>query len=119
MEIMNLFNNLNIKPSMVNPTTGEPGVDRYLLEELRRQLGSFTSKPEALTVEKEAEVRTELSPDPAERLLLARIRDINGNGLVEYPEIFALRLAALLAAMDNPLAYLRPRELRLGVRFEF
>ncbi len=71
-----------------------------------------------MSVEQEA-LKSELSTDPAERELLARVRDINGDGLVEYPETFALRLAALLAAMENPLAYLRPREVRLGVRYEF
>ncbi|HUU27918.1 MAG TPA: carboxypeptidase-like regulatory domain-containing protein [archaeon] len=119
VEIMNLLNTVNIKPSRVNPTTGEPGVDRFLLGELSKQLTSFTSIPESRTVEQEAEYNTELAEDPLERLQLAQIRDINGNGLVEYPEAFALRLAALLAAMDNPMAYLRPREVRLGFRFDF
>ncbi|MEA1996028.1 MAG: TonB-dependent receptor, partial [Gemmatimonadota bacterium] len=119
VEVMNLFNTVNIKPSMVNPTTGEPGVDRFLTGELAGQLGRFTSMPEAVTVLDEAENNMELSTDPAERFQLAQIRDINGNGLIEYPETFALRLAALLAAMDNPRAYLRPREVRMGLRFDF
>ncbi|HLA39833.1 MAG TPA: hypothetical protein VJ417_07545, partial [Candidatus Glassbacteria bacterium] len=115
---MNLFNDRNYKSSMVNSTTGQPGVDAYLLGELERTITGFTVRPEAVSVQAEA-ANSELSSDPAERLALAEIRDINGNGLVEYPETLALRLAALLAAMDNPLAYLRPREVRLGVRFDF
>ncbi|MBW1696479.1 MAG: TonB-dependent receptor [Deltaproteobacteria bacterium] len=118
VEVMNLFNTENVKPSMVNPTTGQPGVDAFLLGELASQLGSFTTRPEPVSVAEEAS-NTELSPDPAERLALAGIRDLNGNGLVEYPETFALRLAAMLAAMDNPLAYLKPREVRLGLRVDF
>ncbi|MFH1069367.1 MAG: carboxypeptidase regulatory-like domain-containing protein [Candidatus Glassbacteria bacterium] len=118
VEIMNLLGDRNLKPSMINPTTGQPGVDAYLLGELERTITSFTTTPEPVPVAVEA-ARGELSADPAERLALAEIRDINGNGLVEYPETLALRLAALMAAMDNPLAYLRPREVRLGVRLDF
>jgi hypothetical protein len=118
LEVMNLFNTENVKSSMVNPTTGQPGVDAFLLGELANQIGSFTTRPEPVRVEDEA-TNAELSPLPAERLTLARIRDLNGNGLVEYPETFALRLAAMLAAMDNPLAYLSPREVRLGLRVDF
>ena len=118
VEIKNLFNTENIKPSMINPTTGQPGVDAYLLEDLAKSLSSFTTVPVPVTVEQQA-ANTELSQDAEQRLALAQVQDINGNGLVEYPETFSLRLAALLAAMDNPLAYLRPREVRLGVRFDF
>ena len=92
LEVMNLFNTENIKPSMVNPTTGQPGVDAFLLGELAKQIGSFTTRPEPVSVEDVA-TNAELSPNPAERLTLAMIRDLNGNGLVEYPETFALRLA--------------------------
>ena len=118
LEVMNLFNRKNIRASRINPTTGQPGVDRYLLGELENTLTSFTTAPEAVTVEQEAQ-RSELSGDPAERLLLAQIRDINGDGMVDYTESFALQTAALLAAMDNPRAWLRPREIRLGVRLDF
>jgi len=117
-EVMNLFNRENINSLKVNPTTGQPGVDAFLLGELERQIGSFTSMPEPNTIEQEAE-GTRFSDDPAQRLLIAGIRDLDGDGLVEYPETFALRLAGLLAAMDNPRAYGRPREVRLGVRFSF
>jgi len=117
-EVMNLFNRENINSLKVNPTTGQPGVDAFLLGELERRVGSFTSIPEPNTIEEEA-AATEFSQDPAERLLVAGIRDLDGDGLVEYPETFALGLAGLLAAMDNPRAYGRPREVRLGVRFSF
>ncbi len=118
LQVMNLFNERNISSGRVNPTTGQPGVDRYLLGELENTLTSFTTPPEPVTVEHEAG-RAELSTDPAERMLLARIRDINGDGLVEYSESFALRTAALLAAMDNPRSWMRPREVRLGIRLDF
>ncbi|MBW7995560.1 MAG: TonB-dependent receptor plug domain-containing protein [Candidatus Glassbacteria bacterium] len=118
LEVMNLFNDRNIRASRVNPTTGQPGVDRYLLGELERTLTSFTTTPEPVSVAIEAE-RAELSPDPAERLILARIRDVDGDGLVEYTETFALSTAALLAAMDSPRSYMRPREIRLGIRLDF
>lgn len=118
LEVMNLFNRRNISAGRVNLTTGQPGIDRYLLGELENTLTSFTTAPEPVTVAREAE-RSELSPNPAERMILARIRDINGDGLVEYTETFALRTAALLAAMDNPRSYMRPREVRLGIRLDF
>jgi len=118
VEIMNLFNTLNIKPSMVNPTTGEPGIDAFLLGEMARQISGFTVKPQSRAVADEA-LNAELSTVAQERLALAQVRDINGNGLVEYPETFALRLAAMMAAMDNPLAYLSPRQVRLGLRLDF
>ncbi|MEA2062171.1 MAG: TonB-dependent receptor [Gemmatimonadota bacterium] len=118
-EVKNLFNRENIIATKVNPTTGQPGVDAFLLGELDRRLGSFTSMPEPGTVQEVAAAGAEFSGDPAERLLVASIRDIDGDGLVEYPEEFALRLAAMLAAMDNPRAYGRPREVRIGVRFSY
>ena len=118
VEVMNLFNTVNVNAPMVNPTTGQPGADAFLLGELAGRIGSFTARPEPVPVEQEA-LNAELSTDPAERQTLAGIRDLNGNGVVEYPETFALRLAAMLAAMDNPLAYLRPREARLGARVDF
>jgi carboxypeptidase family protein len=118
LEVMNLFNRRNISAARVNLTTGQPGVDRYLLGELEKTLTSFTTPPEPVTVAQEAQ-RAELSLDPAERMALAQIRDIDGDGLVEYSETFALRTAALLAAMDNPRSYMRPREIRLGVRLDF
>ncbi len=117
-EVMNLFNRENINSLKVNPTTGQPGVDAFLLGELERQLSSFTSIPEPNTIEQEA-AGAEFSKDPAERLQVAALRDLDGDGLVEYPETFALRLAGLLAAMDNPRAYGRPREVRLGVKLSF
>lgn len=118
-EIMNLFNTANVAASKVNPTTGQPGVDAYLQGELARKLNAFTTPPASRSVEAEAAANQGFSSDPAERLLVARIRDLNGDGLVEYPETFALELAGLLAAMDDPTAYLRPREVRFGVRVDF
>ena len=118
-EIMNLFDRANVASSMVNPTTGQPGVDAYLLGELAGRINAFTTPPAGRTVAEEASANPEFSSDPAERLLVASIRDINGDGIVEYPETFALQLAGLLAAMDDPTAYLRPREVRFGVRVDF
>ena len=115
-EVMNLFNRANVNSSKVNPTTGQPGVDAYLLGELESQIGSFTTMPESRTIEEEA-ASNEFSQDPAEDLLISGIRDLDGDGLVEYSETMALSLASLLAAMDNPTAYGRPREVRLGIRF--
>jgi carboxypeptidase-like protein/outer membrane beta-barrel protein/TonB-dependent receptor-like protein len=117
-EMMNLFNRANINSSKVNPTTGQPRVDAYLMSELERQIGSFNTLPESRTVEEEA-ASTEFSQNPAEALLIAGLRDLDGDGLVEYPETMALSLAGLLAAMDNPTAYGRPREVRIGVKFSF
>ena len=71
VEVMNLFNDRNYKSSMVNSTTGQPGVDAYLLGELERTITGFTVRPEAVSVQAEA-ANSELSSDPAERLALAR-----------------------------------------------
>lgn len=118
-DIMNLFNRVNTASSRVNPTTGKPGVDAFLMGELAGRINSFTTPPAGRTVEGEAAANPEFSTDPAERLLVASIRDINGDGIVDYPETFALQLAGLLAAMDDPTAYLRPREVRFGLRLDF
>ena len=64
LQVMNLFNTRNISAGRVNLTTGQPGVDRYLLGELENTLTSFTTTPEPSSVATEAE-RAELSPDPA------------------------------------------------------
>ncbi|MCE5272768.1 TonB-dependent receptor [bacterium] len=118
-EIMNLFNALNVAASKVNPTTGQPGVDAYLQGELAQKLNAFTMPPASRSVAAEAAANPGFSSDPAERLTVAQIRDINGDGIVEYPETFALELAGLMAAMEDPTAWLRPREVRFGVRLDF
>ena len=118
-EVMNLFNRKNFNSLMVNPTTGQTGVDAYLLTELQDEISGFTRMPESRTVQEEADQSMEFSDDPAERRMIASVRDLDGDGLVEFPETYALELAALLASMDSPRAYLRPREFRIGLRYNF
>lgn len=118
-EVMNLFNRKNINSLMVNPTTGKVGVDAYLLTELQQEIAGFTRMPESLTVQEVADQSPEFSSNPAERLIIASVRDLDGDGLVEFPETYALQLAALLASTDNPRAYMQPRQIRIGLRYNY
>lgn len=117
-EFMNLFGFSNYNIDYINQTTGSPNMDAYIIAEAFKDRPDFINdrgeKVDRLSL---ADQIANLSGDDA--LALVRIQDINGDGFISKNEITALKLANLLASLDNPLAYLRPREIRLGINVDF
>jgi outer membrane receptor protein involved in Fe transport len=117
-EIFNIFNWENYNIDYLNATTGSPGVDAYLIDEAFKDSPDFhNSSGEKVDRLSLADQIENLPGDDASNLVL--IQDINGDGYISENEITALKLANLLAGLDNPLAYLRPRQVRLGATVDF
>ena len=117
-EIFNVFNWTNYSIDYLNPTTGEAGIDAYILAEAFNDRPDFRSSGgEKVNQVSRADRIEELSGDDAENLV--EIQDINGDGFITKNEITALKLATMLATLDDPRAYLRPREVHLGVKVDF
>ncbi|MBN2288508.1 MAG: TonB-dependent receptor [Candidatus Glassbacteria bacterium] len=117
-EVYNIFGWENFNIDYLNPTTGSPGVDAFIIGEAFNDRPDFRDgsgeKVDRLSL---ADQKENLPGDDAENLV--KIQDIDGDGFVTKNEIVALKLASLLAGLDNPLAYLRPREVRFGVNVDF
>ncbi|HUU29790.1 MAG TPA: TonB-dependent receptor [archaeon] len=117
-EIYNLFGFQNVNIDYLNPTTGSPGMDAFILEEVFNDRPDFRddsgNKVDRISLSDQIE---NLPGDDAANLV--RIQDINGDGFITKNEIVALKLANLLASLDSPLAYMRPLEVRLGVTVDF
>jgi hypothetical protein len=117
-EIYNLFNFRNVNIDYLNPTTGSPGADAFMLEEAFNDRPDFRdqsgNKVDRLS---RADQIENLPGDDAATLV--QIQDINGDGFISKNEIVALKLANLLASLDNPMAYMRPLEVRLGISVDF
>ncbi len=117
-EFYNIFGFTNYNIDYINPTTGSANVDAYILSEAFKDRPDFRDasgdKIDRLT---RSEQTGNLSGDDA--AMLVKIQDIDGDGYITKNEIVALKLANLLASLDNPLAYLRPLEIRLGVSVDF
>lgn len=117
-EIYNLFGFTNYNIDYINPTTGSSDMDAYILTEAFNDQPEFIdnsgTRVDRLPV---ADQIDNLPGDDAENLVL--IQDINGDGFVSKNEITALKLANMLAALDDPRAYLRPFQLRLGLNVDF
>ncbi|MCE5269932.1 TonB-dependent receptor [bacterium] len=94
--IMNLFENVNYGQQAVDPTSGQVGVDKYFLEEL-------LPSAQATAVTTEAQL----------------IRDLNKDGYVTKSEAAAASYAKGRAQDMDPLFWLNPREVRLGVEYSF
>lgn len=117
-EFFNLFGFTNYNIDYINPTTGSPDVDAYILKEAFNDRPDFRDasghKVDRLTRSEQIE---KLTGDDAQTLV--RVQDLDGDGYISKNEIVALKLANLLASLDNPMAYLRPLEVRLGVSVDF
>ena len=117
-EIYNLFGFTNYNIDYINPTTGSPEMDAYILDEAFNDQPDFIdgsgNKVSMISVSDQIE---NLSGDDAHNLV--KIQDLNGDGFVSKNEITALKLANLLASLDDPRAYLRPFEVRLGISVDF
>ncbi|MEA1996522.1 MAG: TonB-dependent receptor, partial [Gemmatimonadota bacterium] len=117
-EIYNLFNFRNVNIDNLNPTTGSPGVDAFMLEEAFNDRPDFRdSDGEKVDRLSRASQKDNLPGDDAVNLV--RIQDLDGDGFITKNEVSALRIANMLAALDNPLAYLRPFQARLGLTVDF
>jgi len=118
MEIFNLFDWDNFNIDYLNPTTGSPGEDAFIIGEAFNDRPDFRDgSGEKVDRLSRADQKENLPGDDAENLV--KIQDIDGDGFVSKNEIMALKLANMLAGLDNPLAYLRPRQVRLGVTVDF
>jgi hypothetical protein len=117
-EIYNLFGITNYNIDYINPTTGAPDMDAYILTEAFNDQPDFNdasgSRVDRISVADQIE---NLPGDDAENLV--RIQDINGDGFITKNEITALKLANMIASLDDPRAYLRPLEFRLGISVDF
>ena len=117
-EVFNLFNFKNYNIDYINPTTGSPAADAYILEKAFNDRpdfrGSAGEKVDQITLKEQID---NLAGDDAANLV--KIQDIDGDGFITKNEIVALKLANLLASLDDPLAYRRPREVRLGINMDF
>ncbi len=117
-EIYNLFGFTNYNIDYLNPTTGSPDMDAYILTEAFNDQPDFNdgsgAKVDRISV---ADQIDKLPGDDAENLV--RIQDINGDGFITKNEITALKLANMIASLDDPRAYLRPFECRLGISVDF
>ena len=117
-EIFNLFDWDNYNIDYLNPTTGSPGVDAFVIEEAFKDRPDFRDgRGEKVDRLSRADQKENLPGDDADNLV--KIQDIDGDGFVTKNEIVALKLANMLAGLDNPMAYLRPRQVRLGVTVDF
>lgn len=117
-EFFNLFNFKNVNIDYLNPTTGSPGMDAFLIEEAFNDRPDFRNdRGEKVDRLSRAEQMDELPGDDAANLV--KIQDINGDGFITKNEIVALKMANLLASLDNPLGYLRPLEIRVGMTVDF
>jgi len=94
--IMNLFESVNYGQQGIDPTTGQVGVDKYFL-------GELLPSSQAVTVTNEAQM----------------IRDINKDGYVTKSEAAAASYAKGRAQDMDPLFWLNPREVRLGIEYNF
>jgi hypothetical protein len=94
--IFNLFENTNYGQQGIDPTSGQVGVDKYFLNEI-------------LPASLETPVRTEAQ----------LIRDFNKDGFVSQSEAAAATYAKGHAQDLDPSFWLRPREVRLGVEYNF
>ncbi len=117
-EIHNLFGFRTYGIDYLNATSGSAGIDAYLLEEAFKDRPDFRN-PQGEKVDRitRAEQIDNLPGEDAAALVA--IQDINGDGFIAKNEIVALKLASMLAALDNPLAYGRPLEVRLGLSVDF
>ncbi|MBW7995386.1 MAG: TonB-dependent receptor plug domain-containing protein [Candidatus Glassbacteria bacterium] len=117
-EIYNLFGFTNYNIDYLNPTTGSPDMDAYILTEAFNDRPDFTdaggNKVDRIALSDQID---NLPGDDAASLV--QIQDINGDGFVSKNEITALKLANMLAGLDDPRAYLRPFQLRLGINLDF
>ncbi len=117
-EIYNLLGFTNYNIDYINPTTGSPDMDAYLLTEAFNDQPDFNdasgARVDRISV---ADQIDHLPGDDAQNLV--RIQDINGDGFITKNEITALKLANMIASLDDPRAYLRPFELRLGINVDF
>ncbi|MEA2062889.1 MAG: carboxypeptidase regulatory-like domain-containing protein [Gemmatimonadota bacterium] len=117
-EIYNLLDWKNYNIDRINPTTGNPGEDAFILDEAFKDRPDFIDDSgEKIDRISRADQKDNLTGDDAE--MLVKIQDINGDGFISKNEITALKLASMLAGLDNPLAYLGPRLVRLGVNVDF
>ncbi len=117
-EIFNLFDFQNFNIDLINPTTGSPGIDAYILEEAFNDRPDFRdpSGEKINRISRQEQIDNLVGDDAAN---LVKVQDINGDGFISKNEIVALKLANMLAGLDNPMAYLRPLEVRLGVTVDF
>jgi len=117
-EIHNLFNWKNYNIDYINSTTGSAGVDAYMQDE------AFNDRPDFTDSRGEKTDRLSLSDQmdnlPGDDAVdLVKIQDIDGDGFISKNEIVALKLANMLASLDDPRAYMRPIEVRLGITVDF
>lgn len=117
-EAYNLFGFTNYNIDYINPTTGSPDMDAYILTEAFNDQPDFND-PSGARVDRisVADQIDNLPGDDATNLV--RIQDINGDGFISKNEITALKLANMIASLDDPRAYLRPFQLRLGISVNF
>jgi outer membrane receptor protein involved in Fe transport len=117
-EIFNLFDFQNYNIDLINPTTGSPGMDAYILEEAFNDRPDFRDPrgEKVNRITRQEQIDNLVGDDAAN---LVKIQDINGDGFISKNEIVALKLANMLAGLDNPMAYLRPLEIRLGLTVDF
>jgi len=103
---------------LINPTTGSPGMDAYILEEAFNDRPDFRDPrgEKVNRITRQEQIDNLVGDDAAN---LVKIQDINGDGFISKNEIVALKLANMLAGLDNPMAYLRPLEIRLGLTVDF
>ena len=94
--IFNLFENVNYGQQGIDPTSGQVGIDKYFLQEIL---------PSALEYPVTTEARL--------------IRDFNKDGFVSQSEAAAASFAKGRAQDFDPSFWLRPREVRLGVEYNF
>ncbi len=94
--VMNLFDNVNVAQQGVDPTSGQVGIDKYFVEEIL---------PSALETQVASEAQL--------------IRDLNKDGFVSKSEAAAAAFAKGRAQDFDPRFWLRPREVRLGVEYDF
>ena len=117
-EIYNLFNFTNYNIDYINPTTGAPDMDAYILTEAFNDRPEFFddmgNKTDRIAVSDQID---NLPGDDAGNLV--KIQDINGDGFISKNEITALKLANMLASLDDPRAYLPPIQIRLGINLDF
>ncbi|HLA40201.1 MAG TPA: hypothetical protein VJ417_09395, partial [Candidatus Glassbacteria bacterium] len=117
-EIHNLFNWKNYNIDFINPTTGSARVDAFTLEEAFNDRPDFRGdRGEKVNRISVSDQTDNLPGDDAANLV--KIQDIDGDGFITKNEIVALKLANLLASLDDPRAYIRPVEVRLGVTVDF